>query len=71
MLYTYVIKEPKYLETDKAIKLYDDELKSELKNKPATNKIQEKLRKLKELKDNNLITVEDYENKKKQILENL
>ena len=36
-----------------------------------TNRTQEKLRKLKELKDNDLISVEDYENKKKQILENL
>lgn len=75
MLFSYVIKEPIYLETETAINLLEEE-KLDTKfiklGKPTgTNRIQEKLRKLKELKDNDLISVEDYENKKKQILENL
>lgn len=75
MLFSYVIKEPIYLETEIAINLLEEE-KLDAKfiklGKPTgTNRTQEKLRKLKELKDNDLISVEDYENKKKQILENL
>lgn len=76
MLYSYVIKEPEYLQTQRALDILEEEKQEELKlnkiGKPtSTNRVQEKLRKLKELKDNDLISVEDYENKKKQILENL
>lgn len=75
MLFSYVIKEPIYLETEIAINLLEEEKLDakfiKLEKPTGTNRTQEKLRKLKELKDNDLISVEDYESKKKQILENL
>ena len=80
MLFSYVIKKPKYLETEEAIEEKREELEEKRlekekvisKNTSTTSfRAQEKLRKLKELKDNDLITLEDYETKKKQILETL
>ena len=75
MLFSYVIKEPKYLETEKAISILEEEQLDakfiKLGKPTGTNRLQEKLRKLKDLKDNGLITDEDYESKKKQLLENL
>lgn len=77
ILYSYIIKTPKYLETEEAIQ----ELKEELEEKQAkkekdqkissSSRLQEKLRKLKDLKDNGLITEEEYNQKKNQLLETL
>lgn len=77
ILYSYIIKTPKYLETEEAIQ----ELKEELEEKQAkkekdqkissSSRLQEKLRKLKDLKDNDLLTEEEYNQKKNQLLETL
>ena len=72
MLYSYVIKQPNYLETQEAVDILNKE-KQELKAKKEENKssdVQEKLVKLKELRDLNLISESDYEHKKAQLLEN-
>lgn len=75
ILFSYVIKTPTYLETPINVSMLQEdeiEIKCAKINKPTENtRIYEKLKKLKDLKDNGLITSEDYENKKKQILENL
>lgn len=77
ILYSYIIKTPKYLETEEAVQ----ELKEELEEKQAkkekdqkissSSRLQEKLRKLKDLKDNDLLTEEEYNQKKNQLLETL
>ena len=77
MLYSYVIKKPTYLETEEAVKELEEQIEEEQakkdKNQKTTSsfRLQDKLRKLKELKDNNLITEEEYNQKKNQLLETL
>lgn len=80
MLYSYVIKTPNYLETEEAIQLKQEEIeqtkarkerfrnKVEAKTTTGTG-LQDKLRKLKELRDNQLITEEEYQDKKAELLE--
>lgn len=80
MLYSYVIKSPKYLETEEAIQLKQEEIEeTKLRKERLRNKVevktttgtglQDKLRKLKELRDNQLITEEEYQDKKAELLE--
>jgi hypothetical protein len=78
MLFSYVIKTPTYLETEEAINIYNEEIEEERvrrekiqnKNNPNTSfRLQEKLKKLKDLRDNNLITEEEYNQKKAQLLD--
>lgn len=80
MLYSYVIKTPKYLETEEAIQLKQEEIEeTKLRKERLRNKVevktstgtglQDKLRKLKELRDNQLITEEEYQDKKAELLE--
>lgn len=80
MLYSYVIKTPNYLETEEAIQLKQEEIeetklrKERLRNKVETKTttgtgLQDKLKKLKELRDNQLITEEEYQDKKAELLE--
>lgn len=77
MLYSYVIKKPTYLETEEAIRELEEQIEEEQAKKDKNQKVtssfrlQDKLRKLKELKDNNLITEEEYNQKKNQLLETL
>ena len=79
MLFSYVIKRPDYLITEAAVEIVNKEkedirIKEErdlLKSSPyKSTRIQEKLVKLKELKDLNLISEKEYEQKKAQLLEN-
>lgn len=80
MLYSYVIKTPNYLETEEAIQLKQEEIEEiKLRKEKLRNKIevksttgsglQDKLKKLKELRDNQLITEEEYQDKKAELLE--
>lgn len=83
-LLTYNIKTPNYLETAEAIKILKEEESDRKARKKAMNAkysakqstqsdaltIKEKLKKLKELKENNLISDEDYEEKKSELLNN-
>jgi hypothetical protein len=77
MLYSYVIKKPTYLETEEAIKELEEQIEEKQAKKEKDQKLsssfrlQDKLRKLKELKDTNLITEEEYNQKKNQLLETL
>ena len=76
MLYSYVIKKPNYLETEEAIKELEEQIEEQAKkdenHKIASSfKLQDKLKQLKELRDNNLITEEEYNQKKNQLLETL
>lgn len=78
MLYSYVIKVPNYLETEEAIKQYEEEIaqrkarQERLENrkqfKVSDTSIQDKLKKLKELRSADLITEEEYLDKKADIL---
>ena len=77
MLFSYVIETPNYLETEEAIKQITEELelekarKERLQNKSqlrSNNNLEDKLKRLKELKDQNLITEEEYKNKKLDLL---
>lgn len=79
MIFSYVIKKPTYLETDEALEERQEEIeekrlekeKAQAKNITTTTsfRLQEKLKKLKDLYDNNLITEEEYNQKKSQLLE--
>ena len=83
-LLTYNIKKPVYLETDEALKILKEEDADRKARKKAMNAkyitkqsvqtdagtVKEKLKKLKELKDSGLISNEDYEDKKAEILNN-
>lgn len=80
MLYSYVIKTPNYLETEEAIQLKQEEIEeTKLRKERLRNKVevktttgtglQDKLKKLKELRDNQLITEEEYQDKKAELLE--
>ena len=79
ILYSYIIKTPNYLETEEAIQLKQEEIdqiklrkekfverKSSSNNTSTTYK--DKLKKLKELRDDNLISEEEYLDKKSEIL---
>lgn len=78
MLYSYVIKVPSYLETEEAIKQYEEEIvqrkarQERLENrkqvKVSDTSIQDKLKRLKELRSADLITEEEYLDKKADIL---
>lgn len=81
MLYSYVCMTPSYLETEEAIEIRNEELEDIKRqrekdlyatvSKNASTKqaaIQDKLKKLKDLKDLGLISDDDYENKKSDIL---
>ena len=78
MLYSYVIKVPNYLETEEAIKQYEEEIaqrkarQERLENrkqvKVSDTSIQDKLKRLKELRSADLITEEEYLDKKADIL---
>lgn len=71
MLFSYVIRKPNYLETERAIEIYNEE--QEAKN-VKQNKIyksltvEDKLLKLKQLYENDLITITEYKNKKDKLL---
>ena len=74
MLFSYVIKKPRYLETKEAI----EDLKEEMREKAAKKQpvitsemIQKKLRELKDFRDTNLISEEEYIEKKQQLLEKI
>lgn len=83
-LLTYNIKKPVYLETDEALKILKEEDADRKARKKAMNAkyttkqsiqadagtTKEKLKRLKELKDSGLISTEDYEDKKAEILNN-
>lgn len=75
MLFSYVIKTPKYLETESLIKEIEEEQKEQERLKESKNntnqsfRLQEKLKKLKELKDQNLITEKEYTYKRNQLLD--
>lgn len=73
VLLSYVIKAPNYLETEQAKHmLEDDNLKKVVKGKEVTASTNEaRLKKLKELKDQDLISNEDYENAKQNILKDM
>lgn len=73
VLFSYVIKAPNYLETEQAKHLLeDDSLKKTVKGKEITYQTNEaRLKKLKELKDQDLISNEDYENAKQNILKGM
>ena len=79
ILYSYIIKTPKYLETEEAIQQKQeeiDQIKSRkeklLERKSSSNNVsttyKDKLKKLKELRDDNLISEEEYLDKKSEIL---
>ena len=83
-LYSYVIREPEYLETEKAIAILKKEeerrefrqakLDGRIETKKTTltsDLVKEKLKRLKELKDANLISQEDYEEKKAEIIDSI
>lgn len=73
ILFSYIIKTPNYLETKTAIDIKKEEqLKEKFINRDKSNKkvsIEEKLKHLKELKENNLITEEDYQKMKETLLD--
>lgn len=73
ILYSYVIKTPDYLRTEEAVKEVEEQIekqnKENNKNLNASFRLQEKLKKLKDLKDQGLITDEEYTNKKNQLLD--
>lgn len=77
MLFSYVINKPHYLATEEALEELAEELeekrleKEKAKNKTTNStsfRLQDKLKKLKDLKDNNLITEEEYSKKKEELL---
>lgn len=81
ILYSYIIKTPKYLETEEAIQQKQEEIdqikvrkekllerKSSSNNVSTTYTYKDKLKKLKELRDDNLISEEEYLDKKSEIL---
>lgn len=79
MLYSYVIKSPDYLETPEAIEQYNNELQAEKERKEriqskfqtkSINTLESKLKRLKDLKDQKLITEEEYREKKADLLDN-
>ena len=79
MLYSYIIKAPNYLETEEAIQekqeeLEEKRLRKEKLNQKITNTkdsdYKNKLVELKNLRDAELITEEEYTSKKKEIIEN-
>lgn len=76
VLISYVIKSPQYLETERAKKIVEEEIqkvelhKTQISSaKISTNSVESKLKKLKELKDQKLISEEEYKNKKKDLLD--
>ena len=79
MLYSYIIKAPNYLETEESIQekqeeLEEKRLRKEKLNQKITNTkdsdYKNRLVELKNLRDAELITQEEYINKKKEIIEN-
>ena len=83
-LYSYVIREPEYLETEKARAILKKEeerrefrqakLDGRLETKKSSltsDLVKEKLKRLKELKDANLISQEDYDEKKAEIIDSM
>lgn len=79
ILYSYIIKMPKYLETEEAIQQKQEEIdqikvrkEKLLERKSSSNNVsttyKDKLKKLKELRDDNLISEEEYLDKKSEIL---
>lgn len=80
MLYSYVLRTPKYLETEKARDIRQKELARQEARRNRSNSleymstksdIKNKLAHLKELKDNNLISEDEYLAKKSEILEEM
>ena len=83
-LYSYVIREPEYLETEKARAILKKEeerrefrqakLDGRIENAKTSltsDLVKEKLKRLKELKDANLISQEDYDEKKAEIIDSI
>lgn len=73
-IYSYVVKTPNYLETEEAIAQYNEEIEELAREKQSAKnqtsfRLQEKLKKLKDLRDQNLITEEEYTTKKNQLLD--
>lgn len=83
MIFSYTIKVPNYLQTDKAVEIYEEEqeeiqreqeIEAAKLNKKLGIKvnreftIKEKLKKLKDLKDCELISEKEYEKKKAEVL---
>lgn len=77
ILYSYIIKTPKYLETEEALEQRKEELeelklkKEKLNNRNTSLDYKDKLKKLQELKDENLISESEYISKKNEILNKL
>ena len=78
MLYSYIIKAPNYLETEEAIQEKQEELEEKRLRKEKLNQktiyakdsdYKNRLVELKNLRDAELITQEEYINKKKEIIE--
>lgn len=79
ILYSYVIRTPEYLETDEIVEQLKEELeeadrekkeKAQIKNQVnGSFRLQDKLKKLKDLKDQGLITEKEYTYKKNQLLD--
>lgn len=79
ILYSYVIRTPEYLETDEIVEQLREELeeaarekkeKAQIKNQVNSSfRLQDKLKKLKDLKDQGLITEKEYTYKKNQLLD--
>lgn len=77
VLISYVIKSPQYLETDKAKQIIEQETEENAARKErlstqikfSNTSVESKLKKLKELKDQKLISDEEYRNKKKELLD--
>lgn len=85
ILFSYVFKEPLFLETPKAVELLKkEEIERqqrinrfnnrfngyvEQQNEPKEESLEQKLEKLKSLKNKNFITQEEYEKKKKELID--
>lgn len=77
ILYSYIIKTPRYLETEEALEQRKEELeelkfkKERLNNRNNSLDYKDKLKKLQELKDENLISESEYISKKNEIIDKL
>ena len=77
ILYSYIIKTPRYLETEEALEQRKEELeelklkKERLNNRNTSLDYKDKLKKLQELKAENLISESEYISKKNEIIDKL
>lgn len=75
ILYSYTFNFPDYLIKKKAIEIYDKELKEEkpikLKHDKTKDELEEKLNKLKDLKERNILTEEEYNQRRNDIIDKI